>query len=359
MHSLSSAQAADTLPRIDLGSAENFAVLAGSAITNVGNSYLSGSAGADVGSSPTPAFTGYAGVTTTGTKYLLLDPIVTQAKADLGVAYQDLVSRVPTQNGVAELGGKTLTEGVYNSASSIGLTGTLILDGQNNPDSVFIFQAGSTVITAAASKVQLINGAQVANVFWQVGSSATFGASSLFVGHVLANTTITAGATATFRGQLLANNGAVALDSNTVINDASILAPTPTPTPTPTLTVTPTPTPTPMPTVTQEPTPTPVETSATPMPTETSPEVQETQLPKPSETAPKENPEVIPTEDSEENFDSIPDPDLSHAPTTVPTTDTGGQLPNTDGTDLCLLLIIGLGLFGAGISILLFRRRTN
>ena len=126
--------------------------------------------------------------------------------------------------------------GVYNSASSLGLTGTLTLDAENNPDAVFIFQAGSTLTTASSSVVAMINGAQACNVFWQVGSSATFGTASDFTGHVFALTSITATTGATFHGQLLARNGAVTLDTNTIVNDKCEEAPVVTPSPTPTST---------------------------------------------------------------------------------------------------------------------------
>ncbi|MEY2398555.1 MAG: hypothetical protein QOJ00_1729, partial [Actinomycetota bacterium] len=115
-----------------------------------------------------------------------------------------------------DLGGKTLVGGVYNTPSSFGITGTLTLDGQNNPDSTFIFQAGSTLITEPNSSVSLINGAQACNVFWQVGSSATLGVGSTFVGTVISLTSISANTNARIQGRLLARNGAVTLDSNQV-----------------------------------------------------------------------------------------------------------------------------------------------
>ena len=218
-------------PIINLGTTESFAVLAGSGITNLGATTVSGTAGGDMGSSATPAFTGEADVTTTGTKYTAASAAVDEAKADLVLAYGDAASRIPADTVSADLGGQTLTEGVYNSASSLGLTGTLTLDAENNPDAVFIFQAGSTLTTAAASKVALINGAQACNVYWQVGSSATFGTTTEFVGHVFALVSITANNQATFEGQLLARNGAVTLEENTITNNlCQEVVPTPTPT---------------------------------------------------------------------------------------------------------------------------------
>jgi type VI secretion system secreted protein VgrG len=207
-------------PTVGLGNAKSFAVLAGSGITNTGATTVSGTAGGNLGSSPTGTFTGDTLVTTTGTKYTAVDSVVDAAKDSLVTAYNDAAGRTPFNSVSADLGGQTLTQGVYNSASSLGLTGTLTLDAEGDPNAVFIFQAGSTLTTASNSVVRMINGAQSCNVFWQVGSSATFGTSSDFIGHVLALTSITANTTATFHGSLLARNGAVTLDTNTIVNDA-------------------------------------------------------------------------------------------------------------------------------------------
>ena len=208
---------------VELGSATSFAVLAYSGITNTGATTVSGTNRADMGSSPTVAFTGHGLVTmTNGTKYLAAHETVQQAKIDLATAYADAASRTGTTHGV-ELGGKTLTPGVY-SGGTFGITGELTLDAEDDPSAVFIFQAGSTLVTATGSKVTLINGAQAANVFWQVGSSATFGTTTDFSGTVLAHTSITAVTGATFKGQLLALGGAVTLDTNSIVNDSSIPA---------------------------------------------------------------------------------------------------------------------------------------
>jgi hypothetical protein len=230
-------------PVVDLGAGESFAVLAGSGITNTGPTTVSGTAGGDMGSHPTGTFTGEADVTTTGTKYLAAETAVENAKTDLVTAYDDAAGRIPATTITGDLGGQTLVAGVYNSGSSIGLTGTVTLDAENDPSAVFIFQAGSTLTTAASSTVVLLNGAQACNVFWQVGSSATFGTDSAFAGNVLAFTSITATTRATFNGQLLARNGAVTLDTNTIVNDTCVVEATPEPAPEPT----PVPTPEPMP----------------------------------------------------------------------------------------------------------------
>lgn len=220
--------ASATEPVVKLGSASTFAVLAGSGITNTGFTKLSGSAGADIGSHPTGSFTGHADVTTTGTTYLEAHSVVEKAKSDLVVAYNSAAGLAATATVTADLGGQTLFPGIYNSASSLGLTGTLVLDAKGDPDAVFVFQAGST-LTTASSKVLLRNGAQACNVFWQVGSSATFGTGSHLSGQVLALQSITATTGATFDGQLLARNGAVTLDTNTIVNDACAAVVTPDP----------------------------------------------------------------------------------------------------------------------------------
>jgi LPXTG-motif cell wall-anchored protein len=226
-------------PTITMGTAKNFAVLAGSGITNTGETTVSGTNGAHLGSSPTTTFVGAEFVTSTGTKYTAASAVVDQAKTDLVIAYNDAAGRTPATTVAADLGGQTLTEGVYNSASSLGLTGTLTLDAQNDSAAVFIFQAGSTLTTAGSSSIVLINGALACNVFWQVGSSATLGTDSTFVGSILALTSITAGNEATINGQLLAQNGAVTLDSNTIVNNGcASAAPSPSPSPTTDVTVT-------------------------------------------------------------------------------------------------------------------------
>jgi hypothetical protein len=112
--------------------------------------------------------------------------------------------------------GRTLNAGVYSSASSLALSGTLTLDGQGDPEAVFIFQMGSTLTTASASHVTLINGAQASHVFWQVGSSATLGTGSSIAGTIMALASITVTTGVTIEGRALALNGAVTLDTNTI-----------------------------------------------------------------------------------------------------------------------------------------------
>jgi hypothetical protein len=197
---------------VDLGTAASFAVLAGSTVTNIGPSVVGG----DLGVSPGTAITGFPPGIVNGTIHAT-DAVAAQAQADLTIAYNSAAGRacnvVLTDQ---DLGGLTLTSGVYCFSTSAQLTGTLTLDAQGDPNAVFIFQVGSTLITASGSNVALINGAQACNVFWQVGSSATLGTDSHFVGTILALTSITANTGADVDGRLLARNGAVTLDDNTV-----------------------------------------------------------------------------------------------------------------------------------------------
>lgn len=219
-------QSSATIQTIDLGSASSFAVLAGSGITSAGSTNLSGTAGDDIGcSGATCAFTGDETVLTEGTKFLDPNPITAEAKVDLEAAYQDVVSKTPTSLGNFSLSG-TLTPGVYNSSSSLGIVDSLTLDAEGNSDAIFIFQAGSTLTTSGGSEVRLINGAQASNVFWQVGTSATFGGSSIFMGRVMSLNSISLAEQVSIQGQLLAVNGAITLSANTIVNDLSAQMPT-------------------------------------------------------------------------------------------------------------------------------------
>lgn len=213
-----------------LGNAGVFAVLAGSGITNTGATTITG----DVGSSPTPSQTGFAAcpgadcVALTGANHNLPDPndAVTQsAKADLITAFDNAAGQTPTQV-PSELAGHTYTAGVYNSADgTLGMTGTLVLDGENNADATFIFQTATTLITGGTGNVTFIRGAQACNVFWKVGSAATLGAGSSFSGTILAHDDISLGDGVTVHGRLLAaeqgNAGAVTLIHDTITKPAT------------------------------------------------------------------------------------------------------------------------------------------
>ena len=205
-------------PPVELGTTSSFAVLAGSTITNTGPTTISGDAGGDVGLYPGTAFTGQADVTMSGAVHLA-DSVAIAAKDDLVTAYNDAAGRTPVTTIPTELGGTTLTPGIYASTDgTFQITGTLTLDAQGDPNGVFIFKTASTLITASNSKVSIINSARYCRIFWQVGSSATLGTNSNFVGHIFALTSITANTGATVQGQLLARNGAVTLDTNTITN---------------------------------------------------------------------------------------------------------------------------------------------
>jgi len=198
-------------PPVGLGTAGPFAVLAGSTVTNTGPSTING----DLGVAPGTAVTGVPPATVNGTIHAA-DAVAAQAQADLTIAYDDAAGRGPSLSVSGNLGGLTLTSGVYRSGSSLALTGTLTLDAQGDPDAVFVLQAGSSLITASGSSVTLINGAQPCNVFWKVGSSATLGTSSLFTGSILALTSISLNDGVTVEGRALARNGAVTLINDTI-----------------------------------------------------------------------------------------------------------------------------------------------
>ena len=195
---------------VGLGTADSFAVLAGSGITNTGPTTITG----DMGTFPTPSETGFGSITLIGTNHAG-DAVTQGAKSDLVTAYDDAAGRSPESSLPVELGGKTLLAGVYTSGT-FGLTGTLTLDAQGVVGAEFVFKTASTLITASNSRVRLINGANPCNVVWKIGSSATFNTGTRFVGDVIALTSITAQTAATFRGRLLARNGAVTLDTNTI-----------------------------------------------------------------------------------------------------------------------------------------------
>jgi hypothetical protein len=206
-----------------LGTASSFAVLGGSTVTNTGASVLFGNLGVDPGS----AITGFPPGIVHGAKHKA-DAVALQAQKDVKTAYNQAAA-APCNHDMTgvDLGGKSLKSGVYCFSSSAQLTKHLTLKGQG----VFIFQVGSKLTTASNALVSLIGGASPCNVFWQIGSSATVGTHTAFVGNILALTDIHAASGATFNGSLYARNGEVTLDDNT-INRASCVTPGPRGTPT-------------------------------------------------------------------------------------------------------------------------------
>ena len=206
VHSLASAQ-------VTLGTAAAFGALAGSTVTNTGPSVVTGDLGVSAGTS----VTGFPPGILHGTMHIM-DGVALQAHDDVVTAYNVLAGMTPTTNLTGQdLGGMTLVSGVYNFESSAQLTGALVLNAQGNANVLFVFQIGSTLTTGSASSVEVINGGDDCNVYWQVGSSATLGTATEFEGNILALTSITmTTGSSILDGRALALNGAVTLDSNAI-----------------------------------------------------------------------------------------------------------------------------------------------
>jgi Ice-binding-like len=212
---------------INLGTADKFAVLGASGITNVSaHTFIIG----DVGSSPTPSVTGLTKSQVNGRLYLKASYAAAHAQKGLTVGYNQAAS-APCGNDLTgqDLGGLTLGPGVYCFSSSAGLTGTLTLDAHGNTNAQWIFQMGSTLTTASNSSVKIVlghrdgpqplwkKGLEGCNVYWQVGSSATIGTGSIFRGKILALTSITLNG-GTLHGKALASNGAVTMSDRETVN---------------------------------------------------------------------------------------------------------------------------------------------
>jgi hypothetical protein len=201
---------------VSLGTnASTLAVLAGSSITNTGATTITG----DMGLSPGTSVGGFPPGILNGTLHIN-DAVANQAKLDLTSAYNDAAGRtctdIVTLSG--NIGGLTLTPGLYKSTSSLAVSsGDVTFDAKGNANAVFIIQIASTLTTTSGRQVILSGGAQAANIFWQVGSSATFGTTSVFKGTVMAMQSITFDTGATLNGKALARTGTVTLAGNTIV----------------------------------------------------------------------------------------------------------------------------------------------
>ena len=366
-----------------LGVASTYAVLGGQTVTNTGPTTIDG----DLGVSPGTAVTGFPPGTVTGGTIHSADANALQAQGAVTTAYNALAAEPCTADLTGQdLGGMTLTEGVYCFSSSTQLTGLLTLNAQGSANAVFVFKMVSTLTTASNSSVLVTNGGVDCNVFWQVGSSATIGTGTVFVGNILALTSISLTTGASVSGRVLARNGAVTMDTNHVGFSACAVptatpttAPTPTPiatpsptpigqpptptpvgqTPTPTPPPTPvgqTPSPTPSPTpVGQTPSPTPIGQSPTPTPPPTP--VGQTPSPTPSPTPVGQTPSPTPTGPTPTPRATLPPPP---APTNTPSPTPGVHFPNTGGpppqAGLPWMLVLGLALSGLGAATFVLSR---
>jgi Ice-binding-like len=362
---------ADAATAPGLGAAASYAVLGGQTVTNTGPTTING----DLGVSPGTAVTNFPPGIVTGGSIHSADANALDAQGAVTTAYNALAAQPCTADLTGQdLGGLTLTEGVYCFSSSAQLTGMLTLNAQGSASAVFVFKMVSTLTTASNSSVLVTNGGVDCNVFWQVGSSATIGTGTVFVGNILALTSISLTTGASVSGRALARNGAVTMDTNHVGFEACAVAtstptaaPTPIPTPTPSPTPvgqTPAPTPSPTP-VGQTPSPTPV--GQTPAPTPSPTPVGQTPSPAPSPTPVGQTPSPTPVGQtpSPTPVGQTPTPRATlpppPAPTNTPSPTPGVHFPNTGGpppqAGLPWMLVLGLALSGLGATAFILSRR--
>ncbi|MES2616609.1 MAG: ice-binding family protein [Bacteroidota bacterium] len=200
---------------VPMAGTAGLAILAGSAITNTGATNITG----DIGLSPGTSVGGFPPGILNGTLHIN-DAIATQAKLDLTAAYNDAAGRSTTDMVIiaGNIGGLTLTPGLYKSTSSLAISsGDVTFDAKGNTNAIFIIQIASTLTTTSGRKVILSGGAQASNIFWQVGTSATFGTTSVFKGTVMAMQSISFDTGATLDGRALARTGAVTMAGNTIV----------------------------------------------------------------------------------------------------------------------------------------------
>lgn len=200
---------------IGTGQANNFAILAGAAVTNTGSTMIVG----DLGLSPGTAVDGFPPGELVGT-LRINDNIANQAKLDLTTAYNDAAGRTSKDmvSLAGNIGGLTLTPGLYKSTSSLEISsGDVTFDAEGDQDAVFIIQIASTLTTTPGRKVILSGDAQASNIFWQVSSSASFGTTTVMKGTVMALESITFDTGANLEGKALARTGAVTMDANTIV----------------------------------------------------------------------------------------------------------------------------------------------
>jgi hypothetical protein len=215
---------------VPLGATSAFAVLAGAGVTNTGATTLGG----DVGSFPTTSIAGLGTITLVGGVDRSGDAVTEQAKTDLETAYNAASAQSPDSVDGVELAGRTLEPGVYSTGGVIELNGNLTLDGNGDPNAVFVFQSLSTLLAGSGSSITFIDGATACNLYWRVPSSATIQAGSQFAGTILAAMTITFGAGATLDGRALAQDGEVTMINNTITRPAcSAVTPSEAPSETP------------------------------------------------------------------------------------------------------------------------------